>query len=83
MKRLVLLNAAMLLLVPSAAAQQEAKQPRKNVEFEEKYNREFRQRDPKIGTTVPDLTAFDEQGEPFAWESTRGKYTVVVFGCLT
>ena len=32
---------------------------------------------------LPDITVFDESGEPFKLESLKGKYSVIVFGCLT
>ena len=55
----------------------------KIVEFTESYDKRFLKRDPKIGTRLPNVQAFDERGEPLELDSTRGKYTVVVFGCLT
>lgn len=36
-----------------------------------------------IGTPLPDVTVFDEQGKEFKTASLRGSYTVLVFGCLT
>jgi cytochrome oxidase Cu insertion factor (SCO1/SenC/PrrC family) len=38
---------------------------------------------PAVGTKLPDVSAFDEQGEKFSTSSLRGSYTVLVFGCLT
>lgn len=37
----------------------------------------------KLGSAMPDLTIFDQEGKPFETASLRGKYSVVVFGCLT
>ncbi len=38
---------------------------------------------PTVGEMLPELSAFDEQGEHFSTASMRGSYTVLVFGCLT
>lgn len=38
---------------------------------------------PAVGSVLPDVSAFDEQGKPFSTKSLRGSYTVLVFGCLT
>ena len=38
---------------------------------------------PEIGTTLPVVSAFDDQGIEFSTASLRGSYTVLVFGCLT
>ena len=59
------------------------KPQREVVEFAERYDRQFLKRDPKLGSTVPDLKAWDADGKPFELRSTRGKHTVIVFGCLT
>lgn len=53
------------------------------VEFAERYERRFASRNPLLGTTVDNVTAYDESGDPFELASTRGKHTVLVFGCLT
>ena len=34
-------------------------------------------------TVMPEVSAFDSEGKPFQLSSTRGKHTVIVFGCLT
>ena len=41
------------------------------------------QQTPPVGTMLPQVDAFDEQGEKFSTASLRGSYTVLVFGCLT
>ena len=48
-------------------------------------NREqiFLQASPSIGDPIPELVAFDENGNSFDLASLRGNYTVLVFGCLT
>ena len=38
---------------------------------------------PAVGTMLPDVKAFDEQGNAFSTSSLRGSYSVLVFGCLT
>ncbi len=58
--------------------------PKKPVEFAEIYERRFAKRDPKPGETISaDLAAFDADGKPFKFARARGKYAVIVFGCLT
>lgn len=37
----------------------------------------------KIGQPVPNLTIHDDKGGPFRMADLKGKYTVIVFGCLT
>jgi cytochrome oxidase Cu insertion factor (SCO1/SenC/PrrC family) len=36
-----------------------------------------------VGTTLPKVNVYDEQGERFSTASLKGSYTVLVFGCLT
>ncbi len=38
---------------------------------------------PKIGEALPSITIYDAEGQPFALQSLKGQYTVIVFGCLT
>ena len=58
-------------------------QEKKVVEFAEQYDARFAKRDPKLGTVVDDVLAYDENGDEFELSQTKGKYTVIVFGCLT
>ncbi len=37
----------------------------------------------EVGTPLPDVSIFDETGQPFETSSLRGNYSVLVFGCLT
>ena len=37
----------------------------------------------KVGMSVPDITIHNDTGKDFPMTSLKGKYTVVVFGCLT
>ena len=52
-------------------------------EFVERMDREFLTRKPLIGEFVEDVEFFDEDGNAMRLGSTRGKYTVLIFGCLT
>lgn len=39
---------------------------------------------PKIGSLIPEISVFDERGESFPLrEKLKGRYAVIVFGCLT
>ena len=39
---------------------------------------------PAVGDRVPDVVALDDQGRPFPLrERLEGRYSVLVFGCLT
>ncbi len=53
------------------------------VEFADRYERSFAKRDPKVGTSVADVSAYDEKGDPFSLNQVKGKSAVLVFGCLT
>ena len=37
----------------------------------------------EIGTPLPDLTAYDADGQPFKLSQLKGHYSVIVVGCLT
>ncbi len=37
----------------------------------------------EIGQTLPELTILDADGQPFPLARLRGRYSVLVFGCLT
>lgn len=52
-------------------------------EFEASYNARFLKSHPLLGTEVSDTELYAADGSPFKLSSARGKYTVVVFGCLT
>lgn len=55
-----------------------------NMEFVDRFNKQFEGRAPKVGAQMLDeLTAFDGAGKEFKFESLKGKHTVIVFGCLT
>ena len=38
---------------------------------------------PRAGTSLPEISVFDDQGQPFSTKTLREHYTVLVFGCLT
>ena len=37
----------------------------------------------RIGDTVKEVSVFDALGKPMKLNSAQGKYTVLIFGCLT
>ena len=37
----------------------------------------------ELGMDVPEVSVLDENGKDFSLKSLRGKYVVLVFGCLT
>lgn len=37
----------------------------------------------RLGQPMPDLTIHDDKGGPFRMADVKGRYTVIVFGCLT
>lgn len=52
-------------------------------EFETSYNKSFLKRSSFLNKPAPDVEVYDEQGNAFRLAQSRGKHTVVVFGCLT
>jgi cytochrome oxidase Cu insertion factor (SCO1/SenC/PrrC family) len=38
---------------------------------------------PQVGDQLPDVQVFTDTGDPFRMSALKGKYTVLVFGCLT
>ena len=38
---------------------------------------------PAVGSVLPDVTVYDEDGKEFSTKALRGHYSVLVFGCLT
>lgn len=42
-----------------------------------------RSRLPEIGSELPAIKIFDDEGQVFNTSSLKGSYTVLVFGCLT
>ena len=52
-------------------------------EFESRYNKRFLKESSFLGKQAPDVNVYDASGNPFRLSQSRGKHTVVVFGCLT
>lgn len=48
-----------------------------------RLNRRFSESGPAVGEMLPNLSAYDADRHPFSLRSVRGRYTVLVFGCLT
>ena len=63
--------------------EEEKTEPEKPVEFVAKFNARFLKEKPLVGDKLPNLKAFDEQGNPIDLNDRKGKHPVVVFGCLT
>ena len=38
---------------------------------------------PQPGDPMPEVSGFDDEGNPFELTKLHGKHTVIVFGCLT
>ena len=59
--------------------------PRRNKppEWTERFDKRFVQQTPMLNDYAPNARGFDEEGNKFKLSSTDGKYTVLVFGCLT
>ena len=38
---------------------------------------------PKVGGALPEVSLWDQQGQPFSTKTLKEHYTVLVFGCLT
>jgi cytochrome oxidase Cu insertion factor (SCO1/SenC/PrrC family) len=43
----------------------------------------FAAKAPSIGSELPDASGYTADGKPFNLRELKGKYTVIVFGCLT
>jgi cytochrome oxidase Cu insertion factor (SCO1/SenC/PrrC family) len=43
----------------------------------------FASKAPSIGAELPDASGYTADGKPFNLRELKGKYTVIVFGCLT
>lgn len=53
------------------------------MEFDVQYNSMHENQDPKVGTKLKNVQAFDSEGNEFELSALKGKYSVLVFGCLT
>ena len=82
MSRLLMGTAlSLLILLPwnrHATAQQ-----RSSFSGRQAMQQRFDRAAPELGSAFPDLRAYDDEGKEFAFNTLRGHYTVLVFGCLT
>ena len=58
-------------------------QPTSEMEFVDRYENMFKNRPPLEGTNLPDARGYLADGSEFSIKQTKGKHTVLVFGCLT
>ena len=68
---------------PGSGGSESAEKAKPIIEFADKYNRDFAEKEPRVGETLPAVSAFDEQGQPLDLDQLKGQYAVLVFGCLT
>lgn len=78
-----LLFAAVLLLVATCAFAQERRGDAAGRADRGDTDTRFEQAKPAIGDLLPDVAAFDENGQKLKLRDLKGQYTVIVFGCLT
>jgi cytochrome oxidase Cu insertion factor (SCO1/SenC/PrrC family) len=71
---LVGLALALALAAPGGEAQAQKSQARDEA---------FVAASPAVGEPLPDLTLYTPDGKEFRTAGLRGRYAVVVFGCLT
>ena len=85
MKKLVLplMMCLTLLASPLDLGAEEKGTQQKKKEFETSRNANFLKKKPFLNKEAPDVEVYDEKGNPFRLAQSRGKHTVVVFGCLT
>jgi cytochrome oxidase Cu insertion factor (SCO1/SenC/PrrC family) len=74
MQRASLIAVALTLAVLPAAAKAQ-----RNLEKEE----DFVAAKPAVGDSLPALTVYTSDGQPFKTSDLHGHYTVLTFGCLT
>lgn len=74
----VLLSSAVLADEPTDSQKDPKREtPRRRVV------RIFNETSPPVGQPLPDLPCFTEDGTAFKLGNLRGRYTVLMFGCLT
>ena len=71
------------LLAASAALAVAQEQPRDRNETRRQLRDRFEATGLKAGSAFPEVAIFDADGKPFNTRSLKGKYTVIVNGCLT
>lgn len=70
--------------MPAEEKKPEPKAKQEPVEFVDRFESRVKGKNPKLGSTISsELAAYDSDGKPFSFAKTRGKHTVIVFGCLT
>ena len=60
-----------------------SKQDGQRPEFVDKYNKRHATQNPLVGDAISHVDVFDAQGKQFSTKNLDGKYSVLVFGCLT
>ncbi len=78
-KTIATITAGALWLAPLAWSQP----PRAGGPQQERLEARFEATGLKPGVPFPEVGIYDEEGKPFHTRSLRGKYTVIVNGCLT
>ena len=76
----------MLLVAQSATAQRpNRKTPGQAAsgQMRQSMQGQFDRSSPEIGAELPDVSGYRSDGSKISLRSLRGKYTVLVFGCLT
>lgn len=82
--RLLVPLTAVLLLLPSAPAQRRGRDRGGDRQGRERgMQQRFESSGLKPGDPFPEVDLFDARGKPFNTKSFKGKYTVIVSGCLT
>jgi peroxiredoxin len=46
-------------------------------------SRRFEESSPQLGEPLPDITAYDQEGQELELRDLKDSYAVLVFGCLT
>jgi len=78
-----LLSAMLLVLTATFASAQERRGDAAGRPARGGADKRFEQAKPAVGDMLPDVGAFDENGQKLKLRDLKGQYTVIVFGCLT
>ena len=81
--RCISLLLLLALLVTSAAAQQRDRASRGRGRGPRAGSARIERSGLRVGMTLPDVSAYDADGNELRMSELRGHYTVLVFGCLT
>ncbi len=71
------------IVVAAACLQPAVNAQRPDREDAERLRGRFSDTGLEVGLPFPEVDIFDDQGNPFNTRSLKGKYTVVINGCLT